>query len=171
MSDLYQLEHKIIPMMLFPDKDGKTMSPFWLGNHFSGFCMNALRHVNGIEDENEDIGYDPDTFVAEPFTIKDNGEPAYYITRLRFPFMENMYSSTLCPRTYLVHGLEGENLHYYTIEYDQTDFKGPGSYWLCGWVPNKAGKLNHANMGPIHLDEQGELRRLIDMNNKYFGIE
>jgi len=169
MSDLYQLEHKILPGLLFADKEGRGMSPFLLGNSFSEICLDILRRMHGIDDEDGDVGYSADDFAAEPITVKDNGKPAYYITRLRFPFMESMSFSTLCPRIYMVHGLQGENLHYYTIEYDQTGFE-PGSYWLCGWVPGKNGGLIHANMGTIGLDEGEEVRYLADKCNAYFGI-
>ena len=69
-----------------------------------------------------------------------------------------------------MHGLKGEDPHYYTIEYDQTGFGEPGSYWLCGWKPSKSGALAHLNMGTINLDEEGEVRKLMEMNNKNFGI-
>ena len=170
MSELYQLEHKTIPELIFSKEDGRQISPFVLGNMFSDICLHFIRFARGIEDENADTGYSADDFVAEPVVVKDNGKPAYYITRFRFPFYEDASFSVLCPRAYLVHGLKGENPHYYTIEYDQTSFRGPGSYWLCGWRPSESGKMMHLNMGQINLDEQGEMRKLVDMNNKNFGI-
>ena len=169
MSDLYQLEHKIIPHLLFPDKEGRKVSPFRLGNNFSEICLDILRRMHGIEDESGDMGYSADDFAAEPVTVKDNGKPAYYITRLRFPFMEDVSFSTLCPRVYMVHGLQGENLHYYTIEYDQPGFER-GNYWLCRWKPRQTGGLIHANMGTIGLDEEGEVRLLMEKCNEDFGI-
>ena len=170
MSALYQLEHKVLPGMIFSNKEGERISPFMLGNLFSKICMDYLRYALGVKDKNEDIGYTEADFTAEPIVVKDNGEPVYYITRLRFPFKEDMYHSTLCPRIYLVHGLQGENPRYYTIEYDQTGFKGPGSYWLCRWSPTENGRLVHGNMGKINLHEQDELRKLVDINNKYFRV-
>ena len=171
MNELYQLEHKMIPKFIFPEEKESFMNPFMLGNMFSEICLDCIRFIRGIEDKNADTGYSAEDFTAEPIVVKDEGKPAYYITRFRFPFYEDISFSTLCPRAYLVHGLKGENPHYYTIEYDQTSFKGPGSYWLCGWAPGNSSGLIHLNCGQIDLDEQGELRMLVDMNNKYFGIE
>ena len=170
MSELYQLEHKVLPGFIFPEEKDNPMNVFMIGNMFSDICLDYIRFARGIKDENTDIGYNPEDFIAEPTVVKDEGKPVYYITRFRFPFMEDISFSTLCPRTYLVHGLRGENPHYYTIEYDQLSFVKPGEYWLCGWAPGKKGGLIHLNMGQIDLDEQGELRKLVDMNNKYFGI-
>ena len=171
MRELYSLEHKILPGFIFPDEEGHRVNLFMLGNEFSKICLDYIRFARGIKDKNADTGYVAESFVAEPVVIKDNGKPVYYITRFRFPFIEDISFSTLCPRAYLVHGLQGENPHYYTIEYDQTGFREPGSYWLCGWVPGKNGGLIHANMGTIDLDEEGEIRKLIDMNNEKFGVE
>ena len=170
MSELYSLEHKILPGFIFPNEEGHHMNLFFLGNSFSEICLDYIRFARGIKDENADTGYDAESFVAEPITIKDNGKPAYFIVRFRFPFIEDISFSTLCPRTYLAHGLQGEDPHYYTIEYDQTGFREPGRYWLCGWGPSKSGALAHFNMGKIKLDEEGEVRKLIEMNNKNFGI-
>ncbi len=170
MRELYNLEHKVLPGFIFPE--GKSQANlFMLGNMFGEICLDYIRYARGITDENEDVGYTKDDFVAEPITVKDEGKPAYYIVRFRFPFIEDISFSTLCPRTYLVHGLKGENPQYYTIEYDKTSYSEPGSYWLCGWKPDKAGRMMHVNMGTIDLDEQGELRRMVDQNNEYFGIE
>ena len=47
MSDLYQLEHKIIPNLLFPDKEGRKVNPFRLGNNFSEICLDILRRMHG----------------------------------------------------------------------------------------------------------------------------
>lgn len=171
MSELYSLEHKILPGFIFPDGEGHQINPFMLGNDFSAICLDYIRFARGIKDKNADTGYSPESFAAEPVIIKDNGKPAYYITRFRFPFIEDISFSTLCPRAYLVHGLKGENPRYYTIEYDRTGFREPGSYWLCGWRPAANGRLVHANMGTIDLDEEGEVRKLMAMNNKYFGVE
>jgi hypothetical protein len=171
MRELYSLEHKILPGFIFPDEEGRSINLFMLGNRFSEVCLDYIRYARGIKDKNADTGYSAESFVAEPVVIKDNGKPVYYITRFRFPFIEDISFSTLCPRAYLVHGLQGEDPRYYTIEYGQTGFREPGSYWLCGWRPSRSGSLVHANMGTIDPDEEGEIRKLMDMNNENYGVE
>lgn len=158
MEPLYRLEHKILPELIFGEE---KISPFMLGNLFADICYKLGGPF-----------YDKEEYVAKPIVVKDNGQPAYYLVQFSFPFKEFVSYNMACPRAYLLHDLEGKNCHYYTIEYDcaTMDEDGKGSYWLCGWAPNDKGNLIHLNLGKVDWEEDEEMRVLVDMNNKYFGI-
>ena len=61
--------------------------------------------------------------------------------------------NTLCPRAYLVHGLQGEDPRYYTVEYDANTM----GYMLCSWD----GEGDHTNYGPVDLGEDPELALIL----------
>ena len=59
----------------------------------------------------------------------------------------------VCPRAYLVHGLQGEDPRYYTVEYDASAM----GYFLCSWD----GEGNHTNYGPVEAGEDPELAMIL----------
>lgn len=154
MNPLYFLEHQFFPAVVYPDPEGKQISPFLLGNAFGTLCASVLADLPETGDENERFCQEED-FTAEGLEIRNEhtGHPQFYVLRMHFPFEAGWNFNTLCPRAYLVHGLQGENPRYYTVEYDANTM----GYMLCSW--DEEG--NHTNFGPVDLGEDPELAMIL----------
>ena len=156
MNPLYFLEHQFLPSIIYPGPEGPAISPFLLGNAFGSFCISVL---NDLKDagEGEVPDYTEQDFTAEGLEIRNEhtGVPQCYVLRMHFPFHEGWDTNTLCPRAYLVHGLQGEDPKYYTVEYDAAAM----GYMLCSW--NAEGM--HVNYGDVEAEENAELSKILKL--------
>ena len=156
MNPLYFLEHQFLPSIIYPGPEGPAISPFLLGNAFGSFCISVL---NDLKDagEGEVPDYTEQDFTAEGLEIRNEhtGVPQCYVLRMHFPFHEGWDTNTLCPRAYLVHGLQGEDPKYYTVEYDAAAM----GYMLCSWD----GEGTHENYGEVDGDENAELAKVLKL--------
>ena len=154
MDPLYFLEHQFLPAVVYPGPDGKQISPFLLGNGFGPLCAGVLKDLPEAG-EADGPSFQEADFSAEGLEIRHEhtGLPQCYVLRMHFPFKEGWNFNTLCPRAYLVHGLQGEDPRYYTVEYDASAM----GYFLCRWD----GEGNHTNYGPVEAGEDPELAMIL----------
>lgn len=156
MNPLYFLEHQFLPSIVYPGPEGPQISPFLLGNAFGSFCTSVLKDL-AEAGEGETLTCTEKDFTAEGLEIRNEhtGAPQCYVLRMHFPFQESWAQDTLCPRAYLVHGLQGEDPRYYTVEYDA----GAMGYRLYSWD----GEGNHISCGSVENDESQELPRILKL--------
>ena len=69
MNPLYFLEHQFFPAVVYPDPEGKQISPFLLGNAFGTLCASVLADLPETGDENERFCQEED-FTAEGLEIR-----------------------------------------------------------------------------------------------------
>ena len=79
MNPLYFLEHQFFPAVVYPDPEGKQISPFLLGNAFGTLCASVLTDLPETGDENE-RSYQEEDFTAEGLEIRNEhtGQPQCY---------------------------------------------------------------------------------------------
>ena len=165
MHPLYFLEHKELPKIIYSkelSKDGVA----WIINDFEKICVRILDYYFNFR------GYDITDFNLTGVRIKKGEETVYHIACFEFPFSTYPMNNTLCPRAYLVSETEYcINPYYYTVEYDCSSFISPeGTFFLCGWYPNKNGDLMHPNYGIVSGGRESELLSIKKITNRRMGL-
>ncbi len=167
---LYELEHNFLPVILFSDKKNQLVNPFYIGNEFKRVC-NLFLSQRIKKERLKNIRIPINSFTAGSITVKSEDRTLFYILCLMFPFFAMEEYNALCVKSYIIHGIYGENPQYFTLEYDN-DTKPNGSYWLCRWIRDEeSDKPVHINYGPRDITdlESLENEELVNFGVEIFG--
>ena len=144
MSIFHELEHDVLPHLLFEDK-GKFITTLkehdYLIYGMVNYCFDSIGKLNPYKEED---------FKIEQIKVDDTVN----VLKLNFP---EPVIGPLCYWVYIFYNEDYSHLKYYTVEKTSVSFGNDP--FLCGWGEDGC----HYNYGEIKLDEDVILKKCIKL--------